>query len=153
MSIGTKTKKYLEETTIPLRLSCISDSGWPVVLSLWFLLDGEYLYCATPQKAHVVRYLRAQPRCGFEVASDMPPYCGIRGTALATIHEGRGLEILGKLCERYLGDRDNPLARRLLTREEPEVAICIAPQKIHVWNFTDRMKSSLGRLPDKPCPS
>lgn len=149
----TAIRQYLEAIDIPIRLSCITDSDWPAVLSLWFLLEDDYLYCATPKKALVVRYLAARPRCGFEIASDRPPYCGIRGIALAEIDDVRGIEILGRLCDRYLGGRDNPLAQKLLGRKGPEVAIRLIPQRIHRWDFTERMAASLPETILKPCPS
>ena len=103
MIANVSLERYLAETRIPLRLSCLSDSGWPVVLSLWYLFEDGHLYCATPQTAKVVGYLTGEPRCAFEIASDLPPYCGVRGRALATIEQARGVEILERLLERYLG--------------------------------------------------
>ena len=144
--------KYYEETKIPLRLSCISKSSWPVVLSLWYLIEEGSLYCATPQNARVVEYLLADPRCSFEVASDTPPYCGVRVKALATIDEKRGIEILERLLLRYLGDIDNSLAKNLLSRDVPEVAIRLVPQRIYTWNFSNRMASSTEIQKNKYCP-
>jgi hypothetical protein len=144
--------RFYEETKIPLRLSCISTTGWPVVLSLWYLFEDGSLYCATPQNARVVKYLLAEPRCAFEVASETPPYCGVRGRALATIDETRGIEILERLLFRYLGDIDNPLAKNLLSRSIPEVAIRLEPQRIFTWDFTKRMADSPNYLKNKYCP-
>ena len=91
---------YLAEAIIPLRLSCIRPDGWPLVLSLWFIpLDG-HLYCATQKPAKVVTYLNLNPKCGFEVASDLPPYCGVRGLAEAEIIPAQGPEILALLLQR-----------------------------------------------------
>lgn len=145
-------QQYLTEARIPLRLSCVSDSGWPVVLSLWYLFEDDTLYCATPKRARVVNYLMRKPRCAFEVASDLPPYCGVRGRALATIEPERGVAILERLLERYLGGKDNALARQLLSRPQPEVAIRLAPLSYHTWNFTDRMVDSIQDGIQKPCP-
>ena len=61
-------EQYLKEIQFPLRLSCISTSGWPVVLSLWHLYENGNLFCATPQAARVVAYLEGESRCAFEVA-------------------------------------------------------------------------------------
>ncbi|MFN2137527.1 MAG: hypothetical protein ACK2UK_16315, partial [Candidatus Promineifilaceae bacterium] len=66
MNDGVSIEKYLGETKIPLRLSCVMESGWPAVLSLWYLFEGGSLFCATPENAKVVSYLRADPRCSFE---------------------------------------------------------------------------------------
>jgi nitroimidazol reductase NimA-like FMN-containing flavoprotein (pyridoxamine 5'-phosphate oxidase superfamily) len=152
MIANVSLERYLAETRIPLRLSCIADSGWPVVLSLWYLFEGGHLYCATPKSAKVVSYLVREPRCAFEVASDLPPYCGVRGRALATIEEERGLEILERLLERYLGSKDNALARRLLSRTQPEVAIHLDPQSTYTWNFSERMADVAADTVEKSCP-
>jgi nitroimidazol reductase NimA-like FMN-containing flavoprotein (pyridoxamine 5'-phosphate oxidase superfamily) len=145
-------EQYLKEIQIPLRLSCVSTSGWPVVLSLWYLYEDGHLFCATPQAARVVSYLKEESRCAFEVASDQPPYCGVRGRAMASIEEDRGVEILERLLVRYLGDVDNKLAVQLLSRKEPEVAIRLKPQSYYAWNFSDRMASSLRDGIQKYCP-
>jgi hypothetical protein len=145
-------EQYLKEILIPLRLSCGSTSGWPVVLSLWYLYEDGDLFCATPQAARVVSYLEGESRCAFEVASDQPPYCGVRGRALASIQEDRGTEILERLLIRYLGGIDNNLAVQLLSRKEPEVAIRLKPISYHTWNFSDRMASSLTDGIQKYCP-
>lgn len=143
---------YLEETQIPLRLACVRESGWPVVLSLWYLYDAGALYCATPASARVVAYLTADPRCSFEVASDQPPYCGVRGRTRATIDQERGMEILERLLIRYVGGTDNPLARNLLGRPEPEVAIRLELERTVTWNFSKRMTKP-GQTGTKICPS
>jgi nitroimidazol reductase NimA-like FMN-containing flavoprotein (pyridoxamine 5'-phosphate oxidase superfamily) len=145
-------QEYLQEITIPLRLSCMDEAGWPVVLSLWFLYEDGSFFCATPERAKVVSYLRREPRCAFEVAADQPPYCGVRGRAVATIELESGLQVLERLLVRYVGGTDNPLARKLLNRDEPEVAIRLEPQTFHSWNFSERMKGSTTAVGDKPCP-
>ncbi len=152
MTGNVSLERYLIETRIPLRLSCISDSGWPLVLSLWYLFKDGSLYCATPKKAKVVKYLMSEPRCAFEVASDQPPYCGVRGRALATIDQEHGVEILERLLIRYLGNTDNSLAQQLLGRSQPEVAVQLTPLSFHTWNFSDRMATSIAEGIQKSCP-
>lgn len=152
MDNSVSIENYLRESKIPLRLSCMTVSGWPAVLSLWYLFEEGALFCATPANARVVSYLRADPRCAFEVASDEPPYCGVRGQAIATIDRERGAEILKKLLRRYLGSIDNPLAKELLGRPNPEVAIRLEPQNFYSWNFTGRMAASLEEQEPKICP-
>jgi nitroimidazol reductase NimA-like FMN-containing flavoprotein (pyridoxamine 5'-phosphate oxidase superfamily) len=152
MMTNISIEQYLAEIQIPLRLSCISASGWPVVLSLWYLFEEGNLFCATPLRSRVVAYLVDEPRCAFEVASDQPPYCGVRGRALATIDQERGLEILERLLRRYMGGTENALAQQLLSRSQPEVAIRLTPSSYHTWNFTDRMADSIPNGVQKSCP-
>ncbi len=152
MVITDDVKAYLEEIVIPLRLSCITHSGWPVVLSLWYLYGDGQLYCATQKTAKVVDYLEREPRCAFEIASDLPPYCGIRGQGRATVDASLGPEILQQLLVRYLGGIHSPLAKRLLSEIDNEVAIAIQPVSIVTWNFIDRMEDSITVGTTKPCP-
>ena len=143
---------YLEKAVIPLRLSCVTPSGWPTVLSLWYLYRDQQLYCATQETARVVSYLTSEPRCGFEVASDVPPYCGVRGQGLATIDADLGPDTLRQLLVRYLGGTENPLAERLLSRDRAEMAIIIKPVNLYSWNYAERMRGSITNETAKPCP-
>jgi nitroimidazol reductase NimA-like FMN-containing flavoprotein (pyridoxamine 5'-phosphate oxidase superfamily) len=152
MTEDSMQNRYLQEIKIPLRLSCVDEAGWPVVLSLWFLYEGGSFYCATPERARVVSYLRREPRCAFEVAADQPPYCGVRGRAVATIDRETGIQTLERLLIRYVGSTDNPLAEKLLNRDEAEVTIRLEPQSFHSWNFSERMKESTPVAGSKPCP-
>jgi nitroimidazol reductase NimA-like FMN-containing flavoprotein (pyridoxamine 5'-phosphate oxidase superfamily) len=142
---------FMEETVIPLRLACVTKSGWPVTLSLWYVyLDGA-IYCATQQSARVVRYLENEARCGFEIASDLPPYCGMRGQARAVIEPKKGADVLEILLNRYLDGTENQLAQGLLSKKDKEVAIRIAPVNITTWNFKDRMQDVAEKNLCKPC--
>ncbi len=143
---------YLDAIRIPLRLSCVTQSGWPYVLSLWYLHDAGKLYCATLESARVVEYLRNEPRCGFEVAADQPPYCGVRGRAVAEIDPALGSDVLGRLLDRYLGNRSNSLARRLLARSQDEVAIVLTPVQVFTWNYQQRMADAAPPQQEKVCP-
>ncbi len=148
-------KNFLEGVRIPIRLACKTESGWPMILSLWFIyLDGA-LYCATRKKAKIVTYLLNNKECAFEIAGDQPPYCGIRGQARASIDQSRGVEILELLLDRYLGGRDNALAENLLGNSSDEVAIRLDPINLFSWNFSARMKDvgpGSDKLDVKVCP-
>ncbi len=143
---------YLEQTVIPLRLACSTGSGWPSLLSLWYTYRDGSLYCATQSKAKVVAHLQQDARCAFEIASDLPPYCGIRGQATAEIVPQLGEEILMQLLHRYLGGTENGLARMLLKNKQDEVAIRLSPVSIYAWNFEARMRNDFPDAATKPCP-
>ena len=146
---------YLESIRIPLRLACTTGSGWPMALSLWFRYKNGYLICATQKSAKVVSYLKNNPRCAFEIAGDLPPYCGVRGQAIAEIDEKIGAEILEQLLKRYLGGKDSALARNLIAKSDDEVAIILKPVNLFTWDFSSRMQNiALPKLDlaDKACP-
>ena len=133
---------YLDEIRIPIRIACATASGWPSLVSLWFLRDGDRLLCATPADARVVGWLAAEPRCGFEVSGNDMPYRGVRGRARARIDREGGAEVLRRLALRYLGSDATPFARWLLSRPEPEVAIALEIEQLTHWDFSKRMQAS-----------
>lgn len=145
-------RSFLAGTNIPLRLSCTTESGWPVVLSLWYVYHEGKIWCATQETARIVRYLEHDPRCAFEIAGDRPPYCGLRGQARAKIDTLRGPEILKLLLMKYLGGVDSPLAKTLLVKSETEAALILDPVNLFSWDFTLRMKDSVSEPASKLCP-
>lgn len=149
---------FLADTRVPLRLACNTASGFPLLASLWFVAeetDGETdretdretdggleLWCATQRDAHVASRLREDGRCAFEVSTEQPPYRGVRGSAVATLHDERGEEVLRRLLERYVGGSDAKIGRLLLERVETETALRIVPERLVSWDFTERMDES-----------
>ena len=136
-----QAEEYLRAIKIPVRLSCKTQSGWPMIVSLWYYYQHGKIFCATQNTAKIVGYLQNEPRCAFEISADLPPYCGVRGQAIASIDEDIGGKILEKLLERYLGGMDNPLARTLLAKSDTEVALVLKPKQVYTWDFTSRMSS------------
>lgn len=132
---------FLNAVRIPIRLACKTKTDWPMVISLWFLHQDGLLYCATKSSAKIVSYLQYDNRCAFEIAADLPPYCGIRGQAKVWIDEKLGVEVLDKLLVRYLGETNSDLAKELRANSESEVAIVIEPVRIYTWDFSDRMEA------------
>ena len=61
---------FLDTALIPMRIAAVGQNGWPLVLSLWFLRDGDELLAATRPTSMLVAYLTQMPKCGFEIAGD-----------------------------------------------------------------------------------
>ena len=138
---------YLADTVIPMRIGVETGSGWPLVLSVWFLPDGLELLAASRPTSTLVRCLLRRPECGFEVAGDTPPYHGVRGRARVELDPVGGAGTLDGLLERYLGGVDSPLAERLRADAADEVGFRLRPVSLTSWDYRDRMASS---LPDGP---
>jgi len=130
---------FLAETVIPMRIAVDSLSGWPLVLSVWFVADGMELVGAIRPDSMLARCLRRRPVCGFEVAADVPPYMGVRGRADVDLDEGAGAAILDRLLVRYTGSLDTPLGRRLRTRREDELCLRLRPSLLVSWDYRKRM--------------
>ena len=130
---------FLRDVRIPVRIACHGASGFPLIASLWFDWQEARLWCATQRGASVASLLTADPRCAFEVSVEAPPYRGVRGTGIVTLHHDRGEEVLRRLIERYLGDEDSKLTRFLLSRVDRETAIAIEPHTLVSWDYRERM--------------
>lgn len=147
-------REYMKNSKIPIRLSFQSESGWPMIISLWYDFHDDKIFLATPQSSKVVNYLLKSPRCAFEVSNEDPPYCGVRGQAKVEINEKTGLSTLQQLLDKYLPEgRESAFGKRLLNRKMKEVAIILKPLNFFMWNFKDRMQDSINGSKKEPlCP-
>ena len=136
---ASETLRFLAQTRVPLRLAANGASGHPLLASLWFTADNGRLWCATQRNSRIATLLARDPRCAFEVAPESRPYHGVRGQALASLHDERGAETLALLIDRYLGGRESALARWLLGRAERETAIALEPRSLVSWDYRERM--------------
>jgi hypothetical protein len=134
-----RIEQFFTAQAIPLRLGCRTASGWPLVASHWYLYRDGALWCATQAGASIVRHLRADSRCAFEVATNGAPYRGVRGQARAHVVPDAGGAVLRDLIHRYLGGEESDFARWLLSRTADEVAIRLDPVRLRSWDFTRRM--------------
>jgi nitroimidazol reductase NimA-like FMN-containing flavoprotein (pyridoxamine 5'-phosphate oxidase superfamily) len=129
---------FLDETVIPIRIASAGRTS-PLVQSLWFLQDEDALWCCTQAEALLTTRLTNNPRCGFEVSGDLPPYRGVRGTARAEILPARAADMLPRLIQRYLGESPGPLADWLMSRLDREVAIRLHSLRVTSFDFSSRM--------------
>lgn len=137
-------EKFLRDTKIPLRLSCLTGTGWPLIVSLWYLYTEGKLLCSTQKSSKLIQFLENDSRCAFEIAPETPPYRGIRGKGTVSLEEESARGILEKLILRYLGGKDSSLAQYLLSRDN-EVAIVITPEKLYTWDYSERMQDSVAK--------
>ncbi|MFB6089512.1 MAG: pyridoxamine 5'-phosphate oxidase family protein [Halobellus sp.] len=154
---------FLAGSQAPVRLGCRTPDDRPWMLSLWYIwADGDAvdeagrslsegfggsdcadcpreILCATSAHADVVEFLDHDPEISFEVSTNDYPYRGVRGRGTASIESDTEKRLLRALFERYLGGTDNALGDRLLAPEREEVRIRVSPERLHSWDFSDRM--------------
>ncbi|RLQ23078.1 pyridoxamine 5'-phosphate oxidase family protein [Seongchinamella sediminis] len=133
-------EQWLGQCAMPIRLACTGEDGFPRVVSVWFLYrEGEFL-SVSHRDSSLVKLLQSSPQVGFEVSPNEPPYHGVRGQGTASLaSEGAG-EVLRAVISRYLGSSNSSLAEWLLSREDEEVVIRVAPQRFFTWDYRDRME-------------
>lgn len=135
-----KLDELVNDTKIPIRIACVKANGIPAILSLWYVIIDEKIYCATQKNAKIVTYLEKNPFCGFEIASDKPPYKGVRGEGTVKILQSKGNEILEILIDKYLGKKESALSKFLAKNSYNEVAIEIIPKKNFHYDYSERMR-------------
>ena len=142
-------QEFLENADIPIRLAVHTQSGWPIVMSLWFLYKQGNFYCATIKSAKIIKYASKDNRCAFEIARDSPPYKGIRGQGRIIIDLKNGEIILKALLDKYNVRTDSKLTKFLMSRIEDEVVLIIKPNQLYSWDFSNRMKDAFKKRSKK----
>ncbi len=132
-------EQFLGEARQPLRLATLSSRGFPQITSLWFAFDDGALWCCTQQQSLVSRHIQREPRVGFEIAVNDPPYRGVSGYGNAELSYGDATMLLDRLTTRHLSARDKKLKSWLMSRVATEVIIKIVPVHITSWDFSGRM--------------
>jgi len=132
----------INDTRIPIRIACITATGHPIVLSLWYTVLNDKIYCATQKNAKIITHFKNNPIVGFEIAADNPPYRGVRGHGKVKIIENMGTSILEILIDKYLGNKISKLSEFLRNNSENEVAIEISPDRLHTYDYSKRMKDA-----------
>ncbi len=132
-------ENFLAKAIVPARIAVVTGNGAPLVLSLWFLYHERALWCASNKRARVIDWLTRNPDCGFEIAPDAPPYKGVRGQGVATLHPEEGARILTDLMPRYQIRENSRLGTMLQKSMPDEIAIRITPRWLTSWDFSDRM--------------
>ncbi len=135
---------YLRESRNPMRLSVPSGDA-PVIVALWYLIEGCDFLCASQADAFIVREIgrtidASDNGCGFDVSDSTFPYRGVRGQGRVDLVPDKGADVLDQLIERYLDASNQELANWLRKRSGTEVAIRISPQWLTSWDFSARMK-------------
>ncbi len=135
----TTTDAFLDQCTLPLRLSCIASDGFPRVASMWFRYEAGQLLCVTHKNSKVAKILKQNNRVGFEVSPNEPPYYGVRGQGLVSIEQLGESSLLEDLLAKYVGDTTSSFAQWLLGRKDEELILSISPQRLYTWDYRERM--------------
>ena len=131
--------QFLQDSVFPMRLACVGDDGFPRVVSVWFQYVEGTFYCVSHRASQLVALLRDNDKVGFEVAPNLPPYCGVRGQGIAILSKEGAGDVLEGLLQRYLGGAESRLGNWLLSRRDEELLISVKPRRIFSWDYRERM--------------
>jgi nitroimidazol reductase NimA-like FMN-containing flavoprotein (pyridoxamine 5'-phosphate oxidase superfamily) len=134
--------EFLDDSALPVRLSCIGGDGFPRVISLWYQYKADTLYCVTHQSSKLIKMLNKNNRVGFEVSPNTPPYCGVRGQGTAAMTALGESSLLQELVDCYVGDADSSFSRWLLSRSAEEIIISVTPHRLYSWDYRKRMSGA-----------
>ena len=130
---------WLNEASIPCRFSCVTDDGYPHVTSLWFLYRSGTLFFSVQENMRLLKWVNANPRCGFEIAGDRPLYRGVRGHGETSVVRAEELPVLDNLLSRYLGDQQPELSAWLKSRTDTERTMRLDIDWVTSWDYSARM--------------
>jgi hypothetical protein len=131
---------YLRNQVSPLRLA-VSGGDFPLICSLWFEFDeaGQQLLCASHKSSALVKKLQVNKRCAFEIATNEPPYKGVRGVGYVELTQTDVDKVLPRLSERFLGRSNRKLVDWLNSRYKDEFLLRVTPLRISAWDYSSRM--------------
>jgi PPOX class probable F420-dependent enzyme len=129
--LAEAVRAFLMEGTRTGKLASLTPRGWPHVIPIWFVLDGDELVFSTGCDTVKGRYLGRDDRVSLCVDDERPPfaYVHIRGRARIDAQSDL-LEWTTRIAERYMGPeqaeaygRRNAVPTELLVRVRPERVI------------------------------
>ena len=131
---------YLKNQISPARLA-VNGGDFPLIVSLWFELDEtrQQLVCASHKSSALVKKLQLDTRCAFEIATNEPPYKGVRGVGHVELTQVDVDKVLPRLAERFLGRSNPKLVNWLNSRHEDEYLLRVTPVRITAWDYSSRM--------------
>ena len=135
----SEIRRFLNNATIPMRLSFMNKNGEPMICSLWFKFIDDSLWSASHENSYVVSQLKNNRKVSFEISTNEYPYKGVRGKAEVELSKLNADNVLAGLIDKYLDERNSKLASWLMSRADSEYVLKITPSIINSWDFSDRM--------------
>jgi nitroimidazol reductase NimA-like FMN-containing flavoprotein (pyridoxamine 5'-phosphate oxidase superfamily) len=141
---GSMTRKQLEEFLggkLILRLATVNRNGDPEIQPIWYHYLNGNLYLMTSHDSRKMQNIRRNNKVYFCVDTEIYPYKGAKGKGAATTvtDRQRAVDIAEKIGVKYLGDAENPMAKRFTNavREGRDIVIEIVPDFFSVWDYSN----------------
>jgi PPOX class probable F420-dependent enzyme len=131
-ALADEVRAFLLEGIRTAKLGTLTPGGFPHVVPVWFVLDGDEFVFTTGRDTVKGRYLRRDDRTSLCVDDERPPfaYVHVRGRARVQADAPDLLEWTTRIAARYVGPdqaeaygRRNAVPTELLVRVRPERVI------------------------------
>jgi hypothetical protein len=105
---------------ILMRLGMVDRDGWPLVMPVWHVFEGDVFRIAAGKSSHKVKVLRASQRAYFTVdtgGEEAEDTRGVRGRATVRIVDGDvglAIDVSRKALLKYMGTDSDPYAVEML---------------------------------------
>ncbi|KUH85465.1 MULTISPECIES: PPOX class F420-dependent oxidoreductase [unclassified Mycobacterium] len=122
---------FLSEGTRTGKLGYVASDGRPLVVPVWFIVDGQQLVFNTGKHTAKGRALLRDPRVVLCVDDEQPPYgfVQIQGTASISEDPAELIDTATRIGGRYMGaDRAEEFGRR--NGAPGELVVRISPNKV-----------------------
>jgi len=122
-------RAFLTQGTRTAKVAVVRRDGAPMVVPVWFVLDGREVVFTTGSESIKGRALRRDPRLSICVDDDRPPFAYVRVDGVADLSEdvGEMLPWATRIGARYMGEdqaeafgRRNAVPGELLVRVRPK---------------------------------
>lgn len=122
-------RAFLTQGTRTAKVAVVRRDGAPLVVPVWFVLDGGEVVFTTGSESIKGRALRRDPRLSICVDDDRPPFAYVRVDGVADLSEdvGEMLPWATRIGARYMGEdqaeafgRRNAVLGELLVRVRPK---------------------------------
>ena len=134
-----EVEEMLSKSKLLLRLATVNREGDPEIQPVWYQYDKGRLYVMTGHDSRKVENIKHRSTVYFSVDTEISPYKGIKGKAVATLLEDRkkAVAIAEEMGARYLGSAHNPMAKRFTEQVSAgkDIVIEIVPKFFSVWNY------------------
>ncbi|WP_067853305.1 PPOX class F420-dependent oxidoreductase [Nocardia shimofusensis] len=126
-----RVREFLTYGTRTGKLAFVASDGRPVVVPIWFLVEGEEIVFTTGADTAKAKAFARDPRAALCVDLEDPPYAfvQIQGTVTTSEEPGELLRTATALGARYMGpDRAEEFGRR--NGVPGELVVRLRPAKV-----------------------
>ncbi|WP_328356123.1 PPOX class F420-dependent oxidoreductase [Mycobacterium sp. NBC_00419] len=131
MELSDEAIAFLSEGTRTGKLGYVAADGRPLVVPIWFIVDGQQLVFNTGRETAKGRALQRDPRVVICVDDQTPPFSFVQVQGVATTGEDPDelLDTATRIASRYMGaERADQYGRR--NAVPGELVVRITPTKV-----------------------